>query len=300
MNTKSIYRLPLIAAACLLAAAALSGCHDTIYKDISSEVQRIGGVNGNASSIVECGGHLYLAAGHKGHIYWREFARGHDGFSAWHKRSGPNNSYIMWLKRIDDNNFKALLTSNWTSYGGQMVPNDFSVSTYSLTSNSWSTPAATSESEMEEFFAAVRTAGNRDTANPRSYTINSDHKGINGVELASGKTENFAYIHSISCTSDYVLLGTDNGLWTVPVSDISKAGLQENRYAETGYANIKNSEVLLVYAVDEDVLYQNTTIYVCHAPAGTSAQYQKNGLYAIYRGGTKPNEWNQDGTSAGN
>ena len=36
MNTKSIYRLPLIAAACLLAAAALSGCHDTIYKDISN------------------------------------------------------------------------------------------------------------------------------------------------------------------------------------------------------------------------------------------------------------------------
>lgn len=293
MKKHATYKTRILAActaAFLLALPLLAGCHDNLYGDIINEVRLIGGINGNITSIADCSGKLYLAAAHKGYLYQRDASS--DGFAKWQRLSLPDASYYaLWVRPLSSSSIQVLAASKWSSdsYGVMRLDDSYTID-YDCAGDSWSAKTEVNYNDViGNFTQQVTSAG--------GYSI-TEHNGINGTVLTG--SSKFGYIHSIALCKDYLLLGTDNGLWMLPEGNISEGALVQDIAHEDGFANIKTTEIPLIYVVDSTKNYAATTIYVCQAPAGTSTQYQKNGLYAIYRSGEKANQWNQDGTSSGN
>lgn len=302
---KKAYTVVFFSILTFFCTLAFTSCHDNIFGTIQDEVALNHGLDGNVTSITQKDGYLYLAAQRKGCLLRRAVnAVGFEEWETW-DLNGIEDYYILYV-RNNSGSLEVLVFMDYYDDDEQGTRTPKGFRTYKYNGSSWiatntsydsakgSVPPALQQ-PFTEALMKVTVGGYTYSV----YTGDQGHPGtkINGIEMQDDNE--VGSIYSISATSDYLLIATHGGLFKVPYNSSTGAIDAANKRLvdEEGYGNVTNIRTNFVYAVDAGTKpYAQSTIYTCRSPASSSQAIKNNGLYAIYRNGSKPNEWNKDGT----
>ncbi len=122
---------------------------------------------------------------------------------------------------------------------------------------------------------------------------------LNGTE--TGIDENEGSILSLAVTKDFILMGTDEGIAHVALSDDGSPSDGSSDFETNETSTLTSSyEVHLVFALDPTANEYETDLYGTTDADGPSTDWEEVGLWAYYPNRTEDTTygtWNKDGTA---
>ena len=278
----------LLLACTFFSAIFFSGCHDSIFESIENEIALDkSGIRGSMGSIVEYGAWLYITPMHKGEIFRKKAKAREKG--GWESISAPKTPIAI----TNDGGTLYLLTVDWVEgtgdYEGYNVPAYFEYT--STNGTSWAGPIAQYSYDKDSNNVPARyknqccsvTIGSYTYSIPSSYSTDT-------ISITPGsdtkRVEKDVYIFSITATANTVIVGTELGIYSLPIESDGSLGTPKQQAGDTF-----TSHVPIVYVPNDsrNRNENNAVIYAYNSPRGSYGT-QNEGLMAYFPG----SGWNRD------
>lgn len=282
----------LLLACTFFSAIFFSGCHDSIFESIENEIALDkSGIRGSMGSIVEYGGNLYITPMHKGEIFRKSATAREKG--GWESISAPKTPIAI----TNDGGTLYLLAADWVEgtgdYEGYNVPAYFEYTSNDGTS--WAGPVAQHSYDKDSNNVPARyknqccsvTTGGHTYSIPSSYTTEYISTPTGSKKVCDG------YIFSITATANTVIVGTELGIYSLPIESGGSLGTPTTHVGDSSKdaSSTFTSHVPIVYVPNGSRTKNESAavIYAYNSPRGSSGT-QNEGLMAYFPG----SGWNRD------
>lgn len=273
-----------------------TSCHDSIFETIENEIALDkSGIRGSMGSIVEYGGWLYITPMNKGVIYRKSATANTKG--GWQKLSAPRTPVAIAL----DGGTLYMLAVDWAEgsgdYEGYNVPTYFEYT--STNGENWS--------YTNRSFGYLENSSNLPlryknqccsvTVNGITYSIPSSYS-TDTISISSGGSFDVdeGYIYAITATGNSVIVGTENGLYSMHIN----GGSLENKTSYVGDGSTDTNSTLsndvpIVYVPSafRTVNEIEAVIYAYNCPRGSGGTTNE-GLMAYFPYPVDKRGWNRD------
>ena len=276
-------------------ALMFTSCHDSIFETIENEIALDkSGIRGSMGSIVEyTDGNLYITPMNKGVIYRKSATANTKG--GWQKLSAPKTPVAIAL----DGGTLYMLAVDWAEgsgdYEGYNVPTYFEYTSTNGTSWSYTNRSFGYSENSSNLPSRYKNQCCSVTVGGVTYSIPSSLT-TDTITISSGGSKNAdkGYIYAITATGSSVIIGTETGLYSLPI--VSGGLGTPTPYVGDGSTDTNSTltnDVPIVYVPQK---YRNdrtaeasSVIYAYNCPRGSGGTTNE-GLMAYFPG----SGWNRD------
>ncbi|MCR5762610.1 MAG: hypothetical protein K6G00_04425 [Treponema sp.] len=271
--------------------SGLTACHDSIFESIENEIALDeSGIRGSMGSIVEYGEYLYITPMNKGVIYRKSASATTKG--GWQSISAPKTPVAVSL----DGSTLYMLAVDWEEgtgdWEGYNVPKYFEYTStngtdwsYTGSSYSYTSDASDVPSRYKNQCCSI-TVGSYTYSIPSSYSTDT-------ITVSNGTTKDVdeGYIYAITATGNSVIVGTEQGIFSMPIQSDGSLGDKTSTVAGHDTSSTFTSDVPIVYVPEafRNVNEGDGPIYAYNSPVGSSGTTNE-GLMAYFPG----SGWNRD------